>query len=66
MASHYVNQNAQSNGDNEVHVQGCSYFPSAAQYLGEFASCHGAVTEAKRYYTRANGCAFCCPACHTS
>ncbi len=66
MASYYVNRRQQANGDNEVHVTGCSYFPSDAQYLGDYSSCHGAVAEAKRYYPRAIGCAFCCPACHTS
>ncbi|MFN3945840.1 MAG: hypothetical protein ACK4K7_13025 [Allosphingosinicella sp.] len=66
MQSYYVNRNQQSNGDHEVHVRSCRYFPSSAQYLGEFGSCHGAVLEAKRDYPRANGCAYCCPACHTS
>ncbi|HEX8193783.1 MAG TPA: hypothetical protein VF552_12875 [Allosphingosinicella sp.] len=67
MASYYVNRNQQANGDHEVHVTGCRYFPSLnGQYLGEFDSCGPAVTEARRYYPRANGCATCCSACHTS
>ena len=66
MASYYVNQNAQANGDHEVHVASCSYFPGSAQYLGDYASCHGAVTEARLYYPTANGCYYCCRPCHTS
>lgn len=66
IASYYVNNQAQSNGDHEVHVWGCSYFPANRMYLGEFSSCGPAVQEAKRYYTKANGCYFCSRSCHTS
>lgn len=66
MASYYVNNDSQSNGDHEVHVTGCVFFPSDRIYLGEHSSCNAAVTEAKRYYSQSNGCATCCPACHTS
>lgn len=66
MASYYVNNNAQANGDHEVHVSGCSYFPSDYIYLGEYSSCAPAVTQAKQYYLQSNGCAYCCPDCHTS
>lgn len=27
MSNYYVNMNAQSNGDHEVHKSGCSYMP---------------------------------------
>ena len=69
MASYYVNKNAQSNGDHEVHTTtGC---PTPANQenrlpLGDFASCHDAVLEAKKHYAQSNGCANCSPACHTS
>ena len=66
MASYYVNRRQQANGDNEVHALGCRYFPSDTDYLGDYSSCHGAVAQAKLSYPRANGCATCCPACHTS
>ena len=67
MASYYVNKNAQSNGDHEVHKAGCSYMPALSNrlYLGEFSSCGPAVTEAKKTYSKADGCAHCSPACHT-
>ena len=65
---YYVNQNAQSNGDHEVHKAGCSWMPDAANriYLGLFYSCHGAVAEARKYYSQVNGCFYCSRECHTS
>lgn len=66
MASYYVNNQAQSNGDHEVHVLTCSYLPSDRKYLGDFSSCSPAVTEAKKTYKQSNGCAYCCSACHTT
>lgn len=53
-----MNKNAQSNGDHEVHAEGCVYMPAPANevYLGEFTSCQDAVKEAKRQYTQVNGC----------
>lgn len=67
MALYYVNQNAQSNGDHEVHVSTCSYLPDATNrtYLGDFQTCGPAVTEAKKSYSKANGCYFCSKPCHT-
>ncbi len=68
MASHYVNKQAQSNGDHEVHKSGCDRMPSVENriYLGEFSSCREAVMAAKRYYPKADGCYYCCRECHTS
>lgn len=68
MKKYYVNKNAQSNGDHEVHEESCSYLPTTEnrRYLGEFYSCTGAVTEAKKTYSTANGCFYCCNSCHTS
>lgn len=68
MASYYVNNNAQSNGDHEVHKEGCTWLVKAVstKYLGEFYSCFGAVLEAKKTYFRSNGCKTCSPDCHTS
>jgi hypothetical protein len=68
MARFYVNQNAQRNGDHEVHEIGCSYMPAVENrtYLGEFTSCALAVREARRHYSQVNGCYYCANACHTS
>ncbi|NQT88690.1 hypothetical protein HQ560_18130 [bacterium] len=65
---YYVNENAQQNGDHEVHEQGCKFMPKRENqlFLGEFPSCHGAVRTAKVFDPKANGCIHCCPACHTS
>jgi hypothetical protein len=68
MKKYYVNQNVQSNGDHEVHTEDCRYVPSVSnrKYLGEYSSCKPAVTEAKKTYSKSNGCKTCCPDCHTS
>jgi hypothetical protein len=68
MAAYYVNENAQENGDHEVHTTGCSWMPNAGnrKYLGDFSNCAPAVREAKKYYSKSNGCFYCCKACHTT
>lgn len=68
MAKYYVNDNAQDNGDHEVHTTGCVWLAKIVSktYLGDFQSCGPAVREAKRHYAKSNGCATCSPACHTS
>lgn len=67
MAAYYVNKNAQSSGEHEVHTTGCSYLPNVEnrKYLGDFSSCKPAVTEAKKHYSNVDGCYYCCNACHT-
>ena len=64
---YYVNSQVQLNGDHEVHVQSCAWFPKSenASYIGEYESCHLAVGEARRHYKQVNGCVHCCTACHT-
>ena len=68
MAIYYVNKNAQSNGDHEVHKSGCEYMPSIENrlYLGDFINCHEAVREAKKHYSQSNGCYYCSYECHTT
>ena len=68
MPSYYVNRNAQSNGDHEVHKEGCEWMPDEAnkKYLGEFSNCQDAVRKAKEYDSEADGCAHCSKECHTS
>jgi len=68
MARYYVNDHAQANGDHEVHVPSCSFFPEADNrtYLGEFSNCHAALRKAKEYYSQVDGCYYCCNDCHTS
>ncbi len=68
MANYYVNDNVQSNGDHEVHKEGCSYMPNVSNrtYLGDFVNCYSAVIAAKKTYPRSNGCYYCSNECHTS
>ena len=68
MNSYYVNKNAQTNGDHEVHRAGCAWLPLAHNriYLGRFSNCHAAIREAKRYYHQVNGCKHCSLPCHTT
>ncbi len=69
MPVYYVNKNAQSNGDHEVHTEECSFLPDSqnGKYLGTFSNCHDAVREAKKHYPEtADGCYYCCKPCHTS
>jgi hypothetical protein len=65
---YYVNKNAQSNGEHEVHKSGCSYMPSEEHriYLGSFRSFNDAIKEAKKYYSNLNGCYYCLRECHTT
>lgn len=68
MAYYYVNKNAQSNGDHEVHKYDCSFLPGSENrlYLGNYDSCKPAVTEAKKNYAKSNGCYYCCRECHST
>ena len=67
MPDYYVNKNKQANGENEVHVPGCTFFPSIQnrEHLGYHNTCEPAVAEAKRRGYNANGCRFCSEPCHT-
>ena len=66
MPNYCVNKNEQSNGDHEVHEQGCTYWPYSRVDLGWHANCHSAVAEAKKHYRKSNGCYWCCRPCHTT
>lgn len=65
MANYHVNNKAQSNGDLEVRVDGCSYMPSDKKYLSSFLSCQPAVAEAKKTYKQSNGSFWCSRDCNT-
>ena len=71
MPNFYVNRNKQDNGDNEVHRSdevGCQKPASLTNRvdLGWYSDCHGAVRKAKSLGYNANGCYYCCNACHTT
>jgi len=67
MPNYYINKNAQSNGDHEVHTSSCSFLPEVKNriFLGIFSSCISAVSEAKKHYPQSNGCYYCSNPCHT-
>lgn len=67
MAKYYVNKNAQSNGDHEVHTTGCSFLPNPENRidLGDHSGCASAVQKAKQHYHQVNGCYYCSNSCHT-
>ena len=67
MEHYYVNKIAQITGEHEVHKQGCTYLPSIDNriYLSQFSSCAEAVREARKHYTKVDGCYYCCKPCHT-
>lgn len=65
MARYVVNTVSQANGDHEVHVEGCAWFPEYVAELGDHAGCATAVAQARNYYGTANGCSYCAPDCHT-
>ena len=72
MPNFILNSNEQLNGDHEVHntTEGCNWMPLPGNQidLGWYTDCNGAVLTAKIMHNswRINGCAFCCPTCHTS
>lgn len=68
MEKYYVNKQAQSNGDHEVHKAHCIFLPGVLHrlYLGEFTSCGTAVLAAKKTYPKADGCYHCSLNCHNS
>jgi hypothetical protein len=65
--SYYVNDNAQANGDHEVHTEQCQFLPSSnnRRYLGYFDRCQEAVKKARETYPQSNGCYFCSRECNT-
>lgn len=67
MAAGYyvVNRHAQLNGDHEVHVRGCNFFPSHYIDLGYHYGCGTAVAVARGYFAQSNGCFWCSRECNT-
>ena len=65
---YYVNKQAQSNGDHEVHKETCFRLPTTDNrlYLGVFSTSEAALREARKLYPKADGCYYCCPEIHHS
>jgi hypothetical protein len=67
MTRYYVNKQAQSTGEHEVHAQSCWKLPASHNLLalGLFSSCAPTVQEAANYYASVDGCYHCSRACHS-
>lgn len=74
MLKYYINENQQSNGDYEVHVDDntCPHPADDTNKidLGFHSDCQSAVTKAKTMFPQhshqINGCYWCCRPCHTT
>lgn len=67
MNRYYVNKLAQSNGDHEVHKQGCHRLPDSWNRidLGYQRDDAAALRAAQEFFPHsADGCYYCCPAIH--
>ena len=66
MARYYVNTNAQSTWEHEVHKDGCHRMPEPQNriYLGYFSDAKEAVREARRYFSNVDGCYYCASEAH--
>jgi len=68
LKDYYVNLTESSEGDHEVHEDGCYWLSIASRktHLGAYDNCRPAVTKAKQYhFSNSNGCKHCSPDCHT-
>lgn len=63
---YYVNKNAQTNVDHEIHTKLCPWLPGMNHhvYLGYFKSYELPAGMAKKVYRQKNGCAYCLPRYH--
>ena len=66
MAHYYVNKNAQSTGEHEVHTSTCDKLPESYNLkdLGYFSNCADAVKKAREFYSNVDGCYYCCRPCN--
>ncbi|MUH34271.1 hypothetical protein D9O36_00300 [Zobellia amurskyensis] len=65
MIKYYVNDTAQANGNHEVHKQDCNLlaFMLSKTDLGNHASCHLAIAEARKIYSQSSACVRCFKKC---
>lgn len=64
-AVYYVNRNAQSTGEHEVHTSNCTRLPDLENRLslGYQVDCKAALKAASEYYYNVDGCYYC-TSCH--
>ena len=71
MINYYLNLNAQSNGDHEIHKESCPYYyiyknGNNFEYLGSYSNDYDALRHAKIKHPNLeiDGCAYCCSLIH--
>lgn len=66
MQHYYVNENAQPTGEHEVHEAGCVFMPEIQnrRYLGYFSNAIEACREARKIYSKVDGCYYCAEEAH--
>ena len=67
MPNYVVNKNPQRTGEHELHLLGCIYQPDVKNSIevGYHPNCRSALEQAKKIFANTDGCAYCCPECHT-
>jgi len=65
---YYLNLSMQPEGEYEIHIPGCDWFPSRQyEYLGRYQFASTALDVARRRHPgwAINGCIHCCPEINT-
>jgi hypothetical protein len=60
---YYVGEEAEDDGQHEVHRDTCYRLPVLRKYLGVHVSCKEAVARAREHYAGAVGCRLCSYEC---
>ena len=64
MEKYYVNRNAQSGGEHEVHKEGCDWMPDTPIYLGILRRLLGGDKKGENLFPDVDGCYWCCNESH--
>ena len=67
MDIYFVEKKAQPDGTHDIHTLNCDCLPTGDHriFLGVFTTCGEALTEARQYFKRANGCFSCAINCYS-
>lgn len=56
---YFINNHATTNGNHEVHAQGCKLMPTDKAYLGNFENVSQALIEARKDFWQSSTCESC-------
>jgi hypothetical protein len=59
MSHFFINNFAETDGNHEVHLVGCTRMPADKRYLGNFYSVAEALIEARKEFWQSSGCERC-------